>query len=32
MDLKDSGKHCAEPTCRQIDLLPFECGSCKKMV
>mmetsp|Transcript_20730 Transcript_20730/g.18139 ORF Transcript_20730/g.18139 Transcript_20730/m.18139 type:complete len:95 (-) Transcript_20730:415-699(-) len=29
MDFHNLGKHCHEPTCRQIDFLPFQCSHCK---
>ncbi|XP_068223907.1 AN1-type zinc finger protein 2A-like [Palaemon carinicauda] len=30
MELPHLGKHCAEPTCFQLDFLPFTCNLCKK--
>lgn len=30
MELPHLGKHCAEPTCCQLDFLPFTCNLCKK--
>ena len=25
------GKHCSEPTCKQLDFLPFKCRGCQKI-
>ncbi|XP_042869526.1 AN1-type zinc finger protein 2A-like [Penaeus japonicus] len=30
MELPHLGTNCAEPTCRQLDFLPFTCNMCKK--
>ncbi|XP_063600369.1 AN1-type zinc finger protein 2A-like [Penaeus indicus] len=30
MELPHIGTNCAEPTCRQLDFLPFTCNMCKK--
>ncbi|KAK7019793.1 zinc finger, AN1-type domain [Halocaridina rubra] len=31
MELPHLGQHCSEPTCRQLDFLPFTCNLCKKV-
>lgn len=31
MHFSDLGKHCAEPTCRQVDFLPYTCKYCTKV-
>ncbi|RIA84208.1 hypothetical protein C1645_728411 [Glomus cerebriforme] len=30
MELPDLGRHCANPTCKQLDYLPFKCQYCKQ--
>lgn len=30
MEFPDLGKHCSEPTCRQLDFLPITCDACKE--
>lgn len=30
MEFADLGKHCEEPSCRQLDFLPFVCSACKR--
>ncbi|XP_030065921.1 AN1-type zinc finger protein 2B isoform X2 [Microcaecilia unicolor] len=29
MELPDLGKHCSEPTCKQLDFLPLKCDACE---
>jgi len=31
MEFPDLGKHCSDPTCKQLDFLPVKCDSCKKI-
>ena len=31
VDLMGVGRHCANPHCQQIDFLPFQCNTCKKV-
>ncbi|KAG8433021.1 hypothetical protein GDO86_013179 [Hymenochirus boettgeri] len=31
MELPDLGKHCSEPTCRQLDFLPMKCDACDEL-
>lgn len=31
MEFPDLGKHCSEPTCRQLDFLPVKCDACEKI-
>ncbi|XP_052610209.1 AN1-type zinc finger protein 2A [Peromyscus californicus insignis] len=30
MEFPDLGKHCSEPTCKQLDFLPITCDACKE--
>ena len=30
MELPDVGRQCAEPSCKRLDYLPFNCSYCKK--
>ncbi|XP_070552498.1 AN1-type zinc finger protein 2B-like [Ptychodera flava] len=31
MEFPDLGKHCCEPTCKQLDFLPMKCDSCQQI-
>lgn len=31
MEFANLGKHCAEPSCKQLDFLPFSCSACNRI-
>ncbi|XP_069588917.1 AN1-type zinc finger protein 2B isoform X4 [Ranitomeya imitator] len=31
MEFPDLGKHCSEPTCKQLDFLPLKCDACEQI-
>ncbi|KAG8428894.1 hypothetical protein GDO86_018968 [Hymenochirus boettgeri] len=31
MEFPDLGKHCSEPTCKQLDFLPLKCDACERI-
>ncbi|XP_075465686.1 AN1-type zinc finger protein 2B isoform X2 [Ascaphus truei] len=31
MEFPDLGKHCFEPTCKQLDFLPLKCDACEQI-